>query len=224
MDPEVTMTGAGREGARRSLHLRICDDLLTGRLSTEDRLSEHALSARYGVSRTPVREALVRLEQDGLIERNGSTARLRTRTAEEINDIYRARAWLEQAIAEDAAERRGELDLLRLEHGLEAGARLDPATASPSELMAANRLFHDALGLASRNAALIDLQARLTMQVARLAETTLSASGRWAVAHRQHAEILEHVRAGRRTEAGQVARKHMDDARDIRLTLSVQAR
>ncbi|MWA07029.1 FCD domain-containing protein [Actinomadura sp. LD22] len=217
------MTIAGQE-AGRPLHLRICDDLLTGRLTERDRLSENALSARYGVSRTPVREALVRLEQDGLIERNGATARLRIRTAEEINDIYRARAWLEQAIAEDAADRHGELDLLRLQHALEAGAELDPATASPSDLMAANRLFHDALGQAAHNAVLLDLQGRLTMQVARLAETTLSAPGRWPAAHRQHAEILEHVRAGRRADAGRVARRHMDDARDIRLTLSVQAR
>ena len=47
----------GRDG----LHARIRDDLLAGRLTAEDRLSEQALSDRYGVSRTPVREALVRL-------------------------------------------------------------------------------------------------------------------------------------------------------------------
>ena len=69
------------------LHARIREDLLTGRLTAEDRLSEQALSDRYGVSRTPVREALVRLEQDGLIVRNGTTARLRTRTAAAMNDV-----------------------------------------------------------------------------------------------------------------------------------------
>jgi DNA-binding GntR family transcriptional regulator len=215
----MTVTGSG---GRPPLHRQICDDLLAGRLTGADRLSEAALSERYGVSRTPVREALVRLEQDGLIVRNGSTARLRVRTAEEMNDIYRARAWLEQAIAEDAAVRRTELDLLRLQHALEVGEALDPADASPSDMMAANRVFHDALAQAAHNEALRDLQNRLTMQVARLAETTLSAPGRWEGAHRQHAEIVDHVRAGRSAEAGRVARSHIDEARDIRLALALR--
>ncbi|WP_246339366.1 GntR family transcriptional regulator [Amycolatopsis endophytica] len=220
---EVTMTASEQaDESRRPLHDRICEDLLSGRLTADDRLSEHALSARYGVSRTPVREALVRLEQDGLIERNGTTARLRTRTPEEINDIYRARTWLEQAIAEDAAERRGELDLLRMEQLLEAEGRLDAAVVEPGDLMRANRAFHDALAVAAHNVALADLQARLTMQVARLPATTLSVPGRWQVAHEQHLAILEHVRAGNRTEAGLIARQHMSDARDIRLALSLR--
>ncbi|TQM11287.1 GntR family transcriptional regulator [Pseudonocardia kunmingensis] len=215
----MTVMGGER---RRPLHVRISEDLLTGRLTAEDRLSEHALSERYGVSRTPVREALVRLEQDGLIERRGTTARLRERSAEEINDIYRARTWLERAIAEDAAQRCGELDLLRMQDALDAEDRLDPATATPEELMAANRAFHDALALAAHNAALQDLQDRLTMQVARLPATTLSAPGRWATAHQQHEEILVHVRAGDAAAAGEMARRHMADARDIRLALSLR--
>ncbi|MFF7476935.1 FCD domain-containing protein [Streptomyces sp. NPDC008092] len=210
------------DGALPPLHARICEDLLAGRLTAEDRLSEHALSARYGVSRTPVREALVRLEQDGLIERNGATARLRVRTPDEINDLYRARISLEQMIAEDAAERRGELDLMRLERALEVADGLDSADASPGELMQANRAFHDALALAAHNAALLDLQARLTVQVGRLPATTLSAPGRWPAAQAQHREILEHVRAGDRVAAGAVARQHMADARDIRLALSLR--
>lgn len=211
------MTGS-RDG---SLHARIRADLLAGHLTAEDRLSEQALSARYGVSRTPVREALVRLEQDGLIVRNGATARLRTRTAEEINDVYRARAWIEQAIAEDAARRRGEVDLLRLGHALEAGAALDARTAAPSELMAANRRFHVALAAAAHNQTLADLQDRLTAHVARLPESTLSAPGRWDAACRQHAEIVECVRDGRAEQAGLLARKHIDDARDIQLALAL---
>jgi DNA-binding GntR family transcriptional regulator len=217
-----TRGGVMSVGQDRGLYARVREDLLLGRLTAEDRLSEQALSQRYGVSRTPVREALVRLEQDGLVDRNGATARLRTRTADEINDIYRARAWIEQAIAEDAARRRGELDLLRLTHVLELEAALDPRTAVPSDLMAANRLFHDALAAAAHNQTLVDLQDRLTLHVARLAETTLSAPGRWAAACRQHAVIVEHVRAGRAEEAGIEARRHMDEARDIRLALAAR--
>ena len=74
--------------------------------------------------------------------------------------------------------RRGELDLLRLSHALEAESALDPRTVAPSDLMAANRRFHDALAAAAHNQTLVDLQDRLSLHAARLAETTLSAPGR----------------------------------------------
>jgi DNA-binding GntR family transcriptional regulator len=200
------------------LYERLRDDLVAGRLGEPPVLGEHALSARYGVSRTPVREALVRLEQDGLVERDGRTARHRTRSAEAINDIYRARTWLERAIASDAAERRTEIDLLRLDRALAAEAAVDPSAATPLELMAANRAFHDALAAAAHNEALLDLQQRLTRHVAQLPATTLSAPGRWPVAHAQHVAIVECVRVGDAASSGRLAEEHLAAARDIRLT------
>jgi DNA-binding GntR family transcriptional regulator len=199
------------------LFTRLRDDLLEGRLGVEPQLSENALSARYGVSRTPVRESLLRLEQDGLIERNGSTARLRKRSAEEINDIYRARTWIERAIASDAAQRRGEVDLVRLDRALAAEAAVDTPTATPLELVTANRAFHQALALASHNVALLDLQERLTLHVSQVPSTTLTAPGRWQVAHAQHVAIVDCVRAGDAEGAGALAEEHLAAARDIRL-------
>ena len=199
------------------LFTRLRDDLLEGRLGVDPQLSENALSARYGVSRTPVRESLLRLEQDGLIERNGSTARLRKRSAEEINDIYRARTWIERAIASDAAQRRGEVDLVRLDRALAAEAAVDASTATPQELVAANRAFHHALALASHNAALLDLQERLTLHVTQLPSTTLTAPGRWQAAHAQHVAIVERVRVRDAEGAGALAEEHLAAARDIRL-------
>ena len=199
------------------LFTRMRDDLLEGRLGDDPQLSENALSARYGVSRTPVRESLLRLEQDGLIERNGSTARLRRRSAEEVNDIYRARTWIERAIASDAAQRRGEVDLVRLERALAAEAAVDAPTASPHQLVSLNRAFHHALALASHNVALLDLQERLTLHVAQLPATTLTAPGRWQAAHAEHVAIVDRVRAGDAAAAGALAEEHLAAARDIRL-------
>lgn len=215
----MVKAGGPPQGAM-DLYYRISDDIQHGRLSAADRLSENALSERYGVSRTPIREALTRLEQDGLIVRQGAMARLRVRTTEEISDIYRARTCIERAIAEDAANRRGEIDLLRLRAAWEREDAIDPSTAAPIELMVANRAFHDALATASHNAALIDLQARLTLQVAQMPATTLSAPGRWVQAHEQHRLLITHIEAGDAAAAGSLAELHIAQARDIRLSLS----
>src|SRR5688500_4429468 len=74
-------------------------DLTNGRWAPGARLSELELVRHYSVSRTPIREALARLEQDGLLERRGSSIYVRERSADEVIDIYRARVYLEGAVA-----------------------------------------------------------------------------------------------------------------------------
>jgi DNA-binding GntR family transcriptional regulator len=215
----MTKAGGTPQGAM-DMYRRISDDIQHGRLSAADRLSENALSERYGMSRTPIREALTRLEQDGLIVRQGAMARLRVRTTDEISDIYRARTCIERAIAEDAANRHGEIDLMRLQAAWEREDALNPEAAAPIDLMIANRAFHDALATASHNAALVDLQGRLTLQVAQMPATTLSVPGRWVQAHEQHRLLIGHIRARDAKAAGSLAELHIAQARDIRLSLS----
>jgi DNA-binding GntR family transcriptional regulator len=211
--------GNERTGGSLALYAQISEDIVQGRLGVNDRLSENALSDRYGVSRTPIREALTRLEQDGMIVRQGAMAKIRLRTPEEINDIYRARTWLERAIAEDAASRRGEIDILRMRSAWEREDTLDPDSSTPLELMIANRAFHRALATAAHNEALSDLQARLTLQVAQLPATTLSSPGRWKEAHDQHRRIIELVEKREEKAAGELAELHIAQARDLRLSL-----
>jgi DNA-binding GntR family transcriptional regulator len=212
-----------RLGGSSALYMRMREDIVLGKLGVGDRLSENALSDRYGVSRTPVREALARLEHDGMIVRQGAMARIRVRSPEEINDIYRARTWLERAIAEDAANRRGDIDLLRMRAAWESEDKLDPDASTPMDLMMANREFHSALATAAHNDALSDLQARLTLQVAQLPATTLSAPGRWKQAHDQHKLIIEFVEQGDGDAAGELAELHIAQARDIRLSLQFES-
>ncbi|MCW5954497.1 MAG: GntR family transcriptional regulator, partial [Propionibacteriaceae bacterium] len=95
-------------------YLQIRDDILKGVFPVGERLLETTLAARYGVSRTPVREALVALQQDGLIERMKDGFRVRTGTPEDVIEIYEARIALESAGAAAAARRRSDLDLARL--------------------------------------------------------------------------------------------------------------
>ena len=64
-----------------------------GELLPGSPLSEIDLCRQHDVSRTPIREALARLEQDGLVERRGTALFVRDRSADEIIDIYRVRVY-----------------------------------------------------------------------------------------------------------------------------------
>lgn len=182
------------------------------------RLSEVDLCARFDVSRTPIREALARLEQDGLIIRQGSALFVRDRTADETIDIYRVRVYLEGAIAFDAAYRRSQTDLIRLEAAAAQGEALTGAEA-PSLLQVANTTFHRALAAACHNATLQDLQSRLTAQITKLPSTTLSFPGRWEESVAQHRELINAIRSQDGERAREIASQHMNEAAEIRIKL-----
>ena len=94
----------------------IREAIISGDLRSGERVSEAALAERLGVSRTPVREALNRLRNEGLIVleryRKGYVASF---TADDLREIFRLRATLEGEAARGAALRIGEEDLARME-------------------------------------------------------------------------------------------------------------
>lgn len=218
-DPQPLALDVSR-GRAAGFYELIRADVIAGNLVAGERLSEAALSRKYGVSRSPVREALASLERDGLIERIGLVARVRDRTQSEILDIYQVRVYLEGAIASDAAQRRHPMDVHRLDAAVQTAIDVD--TDDPKALVAVNRLFHDALAAASHNATLSDLQDRLTAQVATIRTTpatTLIFPGRWQEAHEEHELIARAVAAKDADTARAVAERHMARSRDIRLHL-----
>ncbi|WP_394553597.1 GntR family transcriptional regulator [Agromyces sp. MMS24-JH15] len=129
-------------------HLRA--DLLAGRFARDELLLEGRLAEQYGVSRTPVREALSRLEQEGLIVRAVRGFSIRSGTPEDVIEIYDVRSVLEQAAAAAAAIGRTELqlaELSQLQH--EAETSTDASVAR-----ARNSAWHELLWTASQNATL----------------------------------------------------------------------
>lgn len=196
---------------------RLREEIVSGRLESGAPLVEAAVAARYGTSRTPVREALRRLEQDGLVERGDRGLRVRARGPEEILEIYEVRILLEAAAARGAAERSTRLDLMRIKSAADAMAATD--SADPDAMAAANQAFHEEIWAASHNRTLVDLLTRLNSHITRYPATTLTSPGRWAEALSEHADLLRAIEARDRDEAGLVAENHMTKARDIRLRM-----
>ena len=132
---------------------RLQRDILDGRIALGERLAQDELCARFEVSRTPVREALSKLQSSGLVSlRPNRGAIVRTPPRREVQEVYELRAELEGFAAERAATRIDALGLRRLRRAQEdlvaAVSGLDPAHANAggeltTTVGAANDAFHD---------------------------------------------------------------------------------
>lgn len=191
--------------------------ILNGDYRPGTALVETALAQTYGVSRTPVREALRRLEHDGMVQRVGRQLVVRVTTPEEVLEIYDCRIVLEGMAAEWAARHRTDYDLALLENAHERMAVARPRT--PAQMSAVNHVFHDRLWKSSHNATLYDLLDRLEVHIRRYPEPTVSRPGRWAAVVAEHEAILEAVRERDADRARELSSAHMAAARDLRLQM-----
>lgn len=190
-------------------------DILSGELAPDTPLREVALASRFAVSRTPVREALGRLEESGLAYRSQRSLRVRGLDPNSIMQVYELRILLEEEACGQAAQARTVRDLLTLEALLERDRALD--NPSDAVLIRNNLEFHEATWQATHNRPLIDILQQLCSHLIHAPSSTLSYPGRWEEALDQHAQILAALSDRDSEAARKMARKHFSDARDIRL-------
>lgn len=187
----------------------------SGRLPAGARLREIELATTLGVSRTPVREAIRRLEAEGLVDhapRKGAVVRALDRS--EVLEIYEMRALLEGAAARMAAERASpaQLEEMRELNDLMAGADDEGAQAA-----AANRRFHAALFDAAQNSYLVRAIEAVSTTLILLGPTTLADPGRAARAHAEHLVVLAAIKEKDADAAEAAARAHIVSAQRARL-------
>src|SRR5690606_28343574 len=135
-------------------------------------MPESMLAEQFQVSRTPIREALTRLEQDGLLDRTDRGLVVHEDSPEDVIDLYDTRIPLEAAAARTAADRRTQRDVIRLR--ALADQVVAAGTDDPGEMVSTNSAFHHAIWIASRNRSLIDLLERLSMHLRQYQQTTIS--------------------------------------------------
>lgn len=198
-----------------SAYERIREAILSGAFEGGRVLSENALAAEFGTSRTPVREALHRLEIERLVERGPRGAIVRATSPEEILDIYDVRITLEGSAAQRAAQQASALDLVRLR------ARQDDMRALEGRAgrAAANQAFHRALWAASHSPTLVDLLERVGLHLMRYPTSTLDSDERWAEAIAEHDAIIDAIARRDAEMARSLAERHMSAAREVRLRM-----
>lgn len=211
------MVQVTKMSAASQVYTQLRQALIDGVMRDGEMLTENGLAARYGVSRTPVREALGRLEHDGLVQRESRGFIVRRRSPEEIIQIYDARILLEGAAARAAAERRTLSDLSLLQ-GI-AAEELRVARDDPAQRVTMNQRFHQAIWAASHHATFQDLLERLSVHLVRYPTTTLHYDGRWDAAVKEHEQLIAAIAAQDGERAERIARLHMERARDVRLAM-----
>jgi DNA-binding GntR family transcriptional regulator len=204
-----------------SIYQQLRADIIDGKLPVGTPMREVAIAERFSVSRTPVREALRRMQHERLLEPASRGLRVRVPQPEEVVQIYDLRILLEAEAAAQAAKARNDVDLATLE-GLLAR---DRALAEPDNTAraTANVRFHEAMWQASHNPVLVDLLHRLPIHLVNTKQSTLSSPGRWDEALEEHAELLTAITARKEKAAREVTARHLRKARDIRLTMLREA-
>lgn len=182
-------------------------DILDGVMAPGQHLQEQALAARYGVSRVPVRDALRRLEVQGLVDvqpnRGAFVVELDERDARELLEV---RVVLEELIARQAAERRTDEQLATLQRIVEHGMS-HVRGSRPSDLAGMNSDFHHALAASSQNPTAADLveQLRARSELVYAGRLAKRATDSW----NEHAAVVDAIARRDVDGAGQAMRSHL---------------
>lgn len=124
----------------------IREAILDGRLPPGQRLKEIDLARQFGISRTPIREALLMLQAAGLVEATPNRgAIVNTYTADDLDDLYQLRALLEGYAAHRAAARISEAEIKQLRQSCERFEQLSDDKTDVQRLVKENVFFHDAI-------------------------------------------------------------------------------
>jgi DNA-binding GntR family transcriptional regulator len=186
-----------------------------GSLRPGDRLLETELATRFGVSRTPVREAIRRLEADGIIEHKPHVgAVIRTLGQQEIVELYEMRIVLETTAATMATKHASAAEIRTLES---LNTDMQAVAHDPVQVAAINRQFHFCIMQAARNQFLAQSYQALSHALILLGKTTLETEARVATVSTQHANIIAALSSGDDTTAGKAMQIHMEASLGHRL-------
>jgi DNA-binding GntR family transcriptional regulator len=205
------------EYVRRTL----ADAVVSRDLAPGVRLSEENLASLFGVSRTPVREALVGLMNANLATRDSrGLLRVGSVTSDQILEVYAVRVVLEGFAASAAAQVASTAAVIRLRQ-LNLACRRAAERGDFPAMALENLRLHAAIAEASGNSLLQRFLDEIDNWTRRIPTTTLAFPGRAEVALAQHDELIDAIQAHDVQRAESLAKQHMQDAERIRIAMLV---
>ncbi len=196
---------------------RIRAAIQAGELKPGERLREMELAKSIGLSRTPVREALARLESEGLVAHDASRGIMVAELDYSmVTELYYMREVLEGTAARLTARHASEVEISILE---DLCLQYEGASKMGNEAMlaASNRRFHDTLYRCSHNRYLVNMLTVLHDALSLLGSTTLRSKERAAETLQEHRAVVDAVK-GRDADAAELAlRIHIRAAQKVRM-------
>lgn len=189
----------------------------SGSLAPGMRVREVEIAARFGISRTPAREAIRRLESRGLISivpHQGAV--IASLDHQQTMELYDLREILEGSAAAFAARHASAAEIEEL---AELVSSEPPLAEDPDRLAELNRVFHASLYRAAHNRFLERALLGLRDSMALLGGTSLRVAGRYAAAHEEHEAIIHALNARDEAGAETAAQAHIRNAQRARLKL-----
>lgn len=180
-----------------------------------DYLREQVLAEEFGVSRTPVREALRKLESEGLVESEPRLGmRVRTLDYTEVIELYEVREVHERAVARIAATKATEIELLELK---DVQAALENVKNNPQKMAPLNQRFHFALLQMAKNRFLTRAVGTMQRTMLVLGPSTLSDPKRAATAIKEHRALIQAIEKRDADKAESIMSQHLQNAQRSRI-------
>lgn len=206
------------KGTAKSLEERVYEtleeEILSGKLECGAALTELSLSERLGVSRTPVRGALQRLADEGLVDMlPNKGAVVAGVTERDLIDIYKIRMRLEGLAARTAAERMSEEDKSRLRDSVEL-AEFYIRKNDAEHLKELDTEFHAIIYAATGNKMLTKMLSGMHKSIKSYRKMSLSVKGRHECSVKEHRDILRAIEHGDADEADRLTNAHISAALD----------
>ena len=211
---------ANAKSLEESVYFKLEEEILSGELKAGDALTELSLSKRLGVSRTPIRAALHRLAEEGLVSFNANrSATVAGVSADDLVDIYKIRMRLEGLASAEAALKISEEDKKRLYDSVEL-AEFYIKKQDAERLKELDTEFHNIIYHASGNRALSKVLSELHRNIRAYRKMSLSVPERLTKSIEEHREILDAIARQDADEADRLTKEHIGAALENLLAMT----
>lgn len=201
------------------VYVALREAIIKNQFKSGERLMETELADEMMVSRTPVREAVRKLQSEGyvvMLPRKGTY--VASLTIQDVNDVFEIRGALESMAAYHAAVRASDKEIAEIREFIEGEAKLWDST-DLARTMESDIRFHSMLYRASQNKKIETLINDLREQTQRLRSSTLSRPGRLRFALDEHRQILTAIEARDPEAARDASIAHVERSREVMLGL-----
>jgi DNA-binding GntR family transcriptional regulator len=206
-----------------ALYTALKQKIISFELYPGTRVTEQELAEIFGVSRTPIRQALQRLEIEGfLIIRPKQGCFIRELDVNELMEYYEARIAIEQLIVESAINNMNDKQIEQMMvawqesvHDSELGAGID--------LGEKDEAFHVGLAIASDKPVLASILSNINQRIRVIRRLDLNSDNRSQRTYKEHYEILQYIKERDMTKAKNAMKRHIQRSREFAKTLTLTA-